>query len=215
MFAESLMSVYESLLTHYGPQGWWPIRGKRFYSKPLTDNERFEVIVGAVLTQNTNWNNVEKALQNLRQRGLMSREALGQVSEKTLAEAIKPAGYYNQKAKKLRLVAGFDGEITRDNLLGIWGIGLETADSILLYAYEKSFFVIDAYTKRLLYRLGFTEKEDTGYDDLQRMFHRNLPGDINIYKEFHALIVRHCKDFCRKKPLCRGCILAEKCAFRT
>jgi len=215
------MKIYQILLKHFGPQGWWPImpkadrrkqRSQPDSSDELDSNARFEIIVGAILTQNTSWKNVEKAIQNLRKKGLISRKAILAVREAELAEDIRPSGYYKQKAKKLKAFVSFDfkGEITRDNLLSIWGVGPETADSILLYAYEKPYFVIDAYTKRIFTRLGCSEAETT-YDELQNLFHENIPKDVGIYKEFHALIVRLGKEFCKKNPVCTGCPLAKIC----
>ena len=219
-----LMEIYNLLFERFGPQGWWPTqpradlstqRSQPNKSGALSNDEdvQFEIIVGAILTQNTSWKNVEKALQNLRSKNLLSRQAILAVPEAELAEAIRPSGYYKQKTKKLKAFVGFNGEITRDNLLSIWGIGPETADSILLYAYEKPYFVIDAYTKRLFSRLGFGEKT---YDELQELFQSSVPKDINAYKEFHALIVKLGKEFCRNKPLCsdRPCPLSKICKFK-
>jgi len=206
-----LKELYDTLFNKFGPQHWWPVQ------RTGNDTERFEVMAGAVLTQNTSWKNVERALHNLRKGGLLSPEAMLQTDEKTLAGAIRPAGYYNQKARKLktlsRALARFGREPTREELLGIWGLGPETVDSILLYAYGKPYFVIDSYTRRLLNRLGLTESENIKYDDLQGVFRQQLPENIAMYKEFHALIVRLCKEYCKKKPLCRRCPLARSCGF--
>lgn len=193
------LKIYNLLFESFGPQGWWPVKGK---------NPRFEIILGAILTQNTSWNNVESVLDNLREKGLIEEEALREKPEKELAELIRPSGYFNQKARKIKAFLDFRGEISRENLLGIWGIGPETADSILLYAYNKPYFVIDAYTKRIFERLGLGEMD---YKGLQDFFHKNLPRDIKIYKEFHALIVKLGKEFCRKKPLCEPCPLSRTC----
>jgi len=211
--------MYAVLYKSYGPQGWWPLTEKYKFipehkgKKPSTEQRKFEIIIGAILTQNTSWKNVEKAIINLNKAKLLSKEKIKALPEKGLAELIKPSGYYNQKAKKIKAMIKFlDSEepITRENLLKIRGIGPETADSILLYAYEQPFFVVDAYTRRIFSRLGFC-KEDIAYDDLQKLFHENLEKDVNLFKEYHALIVEHAKRFCRKNPLCRECALKELC----
>lgn len=195
---EPLLKIYERLLSRFGEQKWWP----------TISNKRFEIIAGAILTQNTSWKNVEKAIENLHKRGLLNKKAIKNISEGELARLIKPSGYYNQKAKKLKAFANFDKRISRENLLKIWGIGKETADSILLYAYNKPYFVIDAYTIRIMSRLGFKERR---YEDLQKLFQENLPKDIKIYKEFHALLVELGKNYCRKMPKCKGCPLIDMC----
>ena len=196
-----LMKIYKKLLSEFGEQKWWPT---------ISKNRRFEIIVGAILTQNTAWKNVEKAIRNLDKKNMLSKESIKNIPEKDLALLIKPAGYYNQKAKKLKLVANFKDRITRENLLGIWGIGKETADSILLYAYDRPYFVIDAYTKRIMKRIGF--KEDS-YEELQNLFQNNLPKDVKIYKEFHALLVELGKRYCMKKPKCDKCPVKDVCRF--
>lgn len=194
--------IYNSLLVSYGPQEWWPA-GNNFNPREL------EICVGAILTQNTNWKNVEKAIKNLKERNLLNKEAIQNTPEKELASLIKPAGYYNQKAKKLKAFVKFEGEITRENLLNIWGIGPETVDSILLYAYNKPIFVIDAYTKRVINRLGY--KEQT-YDELQTLFMENLPTDEKLFNEFHALLVQLGKNYCKTKPVCEKCPLRKECS---
>ena len=193
----NLNKIYDILYKQFGPQHWWPA------------NSRFEVIMGAILTQNTNWKNVEKAIKNLKERNLLNKEAIQNIPEKELASLIKPAGYYNQKAKKLKAFVKFEGEITRENLLNIWGIGPETVDSILLYAYNKPIFVIDAYTKRVINRLGY--KEQT-YDELQTLFMENLPTDEKLFNEFHALLVQLGKNYCKTKPVCEKCPLRKECS---
>jgi len=220
--------IYNILFEKYGPQGWWPLveakelLPKHSGKKPANDKERFEIIVGAILTQNTSWKNVEKAIFALNTKGLLSAEAILKTSHNELAEAIKSAGYYNQKAIKLKAVAEFfkqnkscfleqDAKELRERFLEVKGIGKETADSIVLYAFEKPTFVIDAYTKRLAERLNLTKNLD--YDSLQSLFESNLPKDYNIYKEYHALIVEHAKRFCNKNPKCEGCPLREICSF--
>ena len=193
----NINKIYDILYKQFGPQHWWPA------------NSRFEVIMGAILTQNTNWKNVEKAIKNLKERNLLNKEAIQNTPEKELASLIKPAGYYNQKAKKLKAFVKFEGEITRENLLNIWGIGPETVDSILLYAYNKPIFVIDAYTKRVINRLGY--KEQT-YDELQTLFMENLPTDEKLFNEFHALLVQLGKNYCKTKPVCEKCPLRKECS---
>lgn len=198
-----LLEIYEMLLKRFGPQNWWPMQNG--FSPP-----EWEVCVGAVLTQNTNWGNVEKALVNLKNESVLNKEDIKRIRTEKLAELIRPAGYYNQKARKLKALAGFRGEATRENLLGVWGIGRETADSILLYAYGKPYFVVDAYTKRIFSRLGLV-REDSDYDTVREFFESMLPRDAELYKEYHALIVKLGKDFCRKKPSCSGCPLGVMC----
>ncbi len=199
-----LLEIYRILSRTYGPQNWWPM--SRGFQPP-----EWEIEVGAVLTQNTAWPNVEKALENLKKQGVTTREAILQTSRKMLAKMIRPSGYYNQKSRKLKELAKADpSSHTRESLLSIWGIGKETADSILLYARNQPFFVIDAYTRRIFSRLGLI---DSGleYDKMRSYFEQNLPRDVALWKEFHALIVRHGKERCRPKPICRDCPLREMC----
>ncbi|MDP2907214.1 MAG: endonuclease [Nanoarchaeota archaeon] len=217
---DKILQVYETLLEKYGFQGWWPVLDassnssvydKSFPERERTSDERFEICIGAVLTQNTSWQNVEKALYNLKIKKLLSLNKLETVNVKSLASLIKPSGYYNQKAKKIKEVIKFlksGKEINRENLLSVWGVGPETADSILLYAYNKPIFVIDAYTKRVMNRLGFKENS---YEDLQRLFMQNLPKDVQVYNEYHALLVRLGKEFCKKKPSCKECPILKNC----
>ncbi|MFH1456048.1 MAG: hypothetical protein ABIF40_03805 [archaeon] len=171
--------------------------------------KRQKTIQNNILTQNTNWNNVEKALKNLRP---ITVNRLDKISENDLDKLIKPSGYYNQKAKKIKFFIKFlkeKNKINRKNLLGIWGLGPETVDSILLYAYNQPYFVIDAYTKRIFSRLGYEYKT---YDEWQQFFHENV--NKKIYKEYHALLVEHAKRFCTTKPKCKKCSLKELCQFR-
>jgi len=215
-----LLQVYEVLLKKYGSQGWWPILDtnsnssvydKSFPKKERADDEKFEISIGAILTQNTSWQNVEKALYNLKAKNVLSPDKIMSINLKRLADLIRPSGYYNQKAKKIKEIVRFlksGKEINRENLLSVWGVGPETADSILLYAYNQPVFVIDAYTKRVMNRLGF--KENT-YDQLQGLFMQNLPENVQLYNEYHALLVRLSKDFCKKKPDCKGCPILKNC----
>ncbi len=217
-----LIEIYKTLLDAYGYQGWWPLFNKETcrieyhpgnYHLPENNAQRFEICQGAILTQNTSWKNVEKTLENLRQNNLLDKNKLKNINEKKLAELIKSAGYNNQKAKKIKEFIRFlDSkiEINRENLLSVWGIGKETADSMLLYAYQKPVFVIDSYTKRVFSRLGFCS-ENIIYDELQKIFHDNLRKDCKLFNEYHALIVEHAKRYCKKVPLCKNCPLNKNC----
>ncbi|MGA8013866.1 MAG: hypothetical protein WB949_15665 [Candidatus Acidiferrales bacterium] len=207
-----LDEYYNSLFTAFGPQHWWP--GK----------SQFEVIVGAILTQNTSWINVESAISNLRREGLLYPTAIEQVPVRRLQSLIRPAGYFRQKARKLKAFCGFlraefGGSLKRmfeaptmmlrEKLLGVFGIGPETADSILLYAGDHAVFVVDAYTKRLLSRHGWSH-EKAKYDDVRWMFESQFPGNAKRFNEFHALIVNTGKTFCRTRdPLCGECPLGR------
>jgi endonuclease-3 related protein len=202
--------LYTILLQHYGPQGWWP------GDTPL------EVAVGAILTQNTNWQNVALAIDRLKQAGLLAARALYELPEAALAVHIRPAGYYNIKARRLKnfldfLFAGYGGSLEslaaapwprlRSELLAVKGIGPETADSILLYALEKPAFVVDAYTFRILSRHNLAP-DPCSYEELQAIFTAALPPDPALYQEYHALLVRTGKDCCRPRPRCAACPLA-------
>ena len=224
--ANSWLRLYELLLARYGPQGWWPLPGRAGrpgfdergyhpgrYGLPAEPQGRFEVAAGAVLTQNTSWRNVEAALAALRGHGLLTAAALQACPLRRLAPLVRSSGYYRQKARKLKELASFWSARTgtrapqRGELLALWGVGPETADSILLYAFHRPFFVVDAYTRRLLERLGWTRDRES-YEELQARFHASLPFRVPLYQELHALIVRHSKEHCRPKPRCRGCPLA-------
>jgi len=203
-----LMEVFDALFNRYGALHWWPA------------DTPFEVCVGAILTQNTNWLNVEKAIHNLKREGRLSLEALWEIDRERLAELIRPSGFFNVKSARLKdfigwvlerhgsLDAMFEGDwqLLREELLAVRGIGRETCDSILLYAGGKPSFVVDAYTKRLCSRLGLAG-EEAGYEELRALFMNALPQDSALFNEYHALIVEHCKRHCRKKPLCDGCPL--------
>ena len=220
-----LIRIYETLLKAYGPQNWWPVTSQgnvpQYSGGPKTGKQRFEVIVGAVLTQNTSWKNVEKAIININDADLMEIEKLSRVTKKRLASIIKPAGYFNQKAEKLIAMAKFlrntrvkyDKWELREQLLSIKGIGPETADSIVLYAFNQSIFVIDNYTKRIFSRIGLIPEKST-YEECQEFFHNKLKhynGKIKLFNEYHALIVEHAKRYCKKKPLCKNCIIRRYC----
>ncbi|HOK66066.1 MAG TPA: endonuclease III domain-containing protein [Anaerohalosphaeraceae bacterium] len=211
MRSETLMDIYRRLYTRFGPQHWWP------GETPL------EVMIGAVLTQNTNWKNVERAIANLKAASLLDIRKLEQLSPDRLAELIRPAGYFNIKARRLKnLIAWLSkrcsGQIEslkelptgrlREELLSIRGIGPETADSILLYALEKPVFVVDAYTARILGRHHLLE-EGAGYEEIQSLFESALPKDTVLFNEYHALLVRCGKEFCKPKAACRGCPLED------
>lgn len=211
---ERLLEIYHKLNECYGKTNWWPA------------DTIDEIIVGAVLTQNTNWQNVEKSLKNLKENNLLDTKKLLLIEENKLKELIKPSGFYNIKTERLKNVlmffekmcdgdfnklSNFDLNFLRNKLLSVKGVGKETADSILLYALNYPIFVIDAYTKRLLSRIGISNEES--YDSLQKLFHENLEKDILIYKEFHALIVIHCKKVCKKKPECENCSLKNFCYY--
>jgi len=189
---------------------WWP------------GETPFEIAIGAILTQNTNWANVQKAINNLKKEGLLNPEELVKISTDKLSLLIKPSGYYNIKAKRIRafldfLMTNYQGnmealkahemDILREQLLAIHGIGPETADSILLYAIEKPVFVIDSYTKRVLSRHGILE-HNSSYAEYQSLFHKELKKDVELFNEFHALFVKIGKDYCKTSPLCSGCPLA-------
>ncbi len=210
---ESLfIKIYERLLTEFGPQGWWP------------GDSVFEIIIGAILTQNTAWGNVEKAINNLKQHKVLTPFKLYQIPEETLAGWIRPAGYFNIKARRIRNFLQFlfnhhrgdlrqlkelELSVLRENLLAISGIGPETADSILLYAFGKPIFVVDAYTRRIFSRHGFIS-EKASYSEIQQLFMTNLPQDVGLFNEFHALIVRLGKEFCQRRPQCEQCPLNAK-----
>ena len=213
---DNVLEIYRILLKEFKEQGWWPVNDKYHsgYLKPEIKKEVLEICLGAILTQNTSWKNVEKALDELRKNNLIDLSNLRKIDIKKLAEIIKISGYNNQKARKIKEFVKFldsEKEITRENLLNIWGVGPETADSILLYAYKKPIFVIDAYTKRIFNRLGFKEKS---YYELQELFMKNLDKDFKIFNEYHALLVKLGKDYCKKKPLCQNCPLNKICEFK-
>ena len=207
-----LREVYERLLRAFGPQKWWP------------GDSPFEIIVGAVLVQNTAWRNVERAIENLRDADVMQPRALYTLPEQELAELIRPAGYYQVKARRLRnllrlVVERYDGSLDamfrtdldtlREELLAVSGIGPETADAILLYAGGMPTFVVDTYTHRVLARHGWIDY-DAGYHDIKDYFESSLPADAALYNEYHALMVRLGKDYCRKSgPKCEACPLVD------
>ena len=207
------MQIYDMMFDCYGPQHWWPA------------DESFEVIVGAILTQSTAWQNVEKAIASLKNADVLNPISIDDMPIEELAALIYPSGYFNAKAKKLKAFTQRLGErygYSLDNifaqdtgqlrleLLSIYGIGQETADSIILYAAQKPVFVIDAYTHRVMSRLELNQGK-ADYIRLQNLFMDNLDSDAELFNEYHALIVCHGKNVCRKIPLCSNCCLVELC----
>lgn len=210
-----IQRIYQKLYDAFGQQNWWPAESQ------------FEVIVGAILTQQTNWKNVEKAIKNLKKEDLLSSLGIHEASYEHLAKIIKPCGFYNIKAKRLKnfvdyFIKNYEGKLTnfsykstgviRNELLKINGLGKETVDSILLYALDRDVFVVDTYTLRLFERYGVLEKPD--YENAKMLIEGSFKENterVNVFKEFHALIVELGKKYCRKKPLCANCPLAEEC----
>lgn len=207
-----IKSVYQLLKSAYGTQQWWPA------------DSPFEIMVGAVLAQNTAWRNVELAITNLKQASALSAEAILDSSHEQLAAWIKPSGYFNIKARRLRNFChwyaeqgGYDAlkhlktNSLRERLLTVNGIGPETADDIILYAFSRKVFVIDAYTRRIFSRLGITDT-DVDYESLRHIFEQALSKEpVSLFNEYHALIVMHGKDVCRVKPRCDECCLVKSC----
>jgi endonuclease III related protein len=212
---KKLKTIYNQLLACYGPQHWWP------------GETPFEIVAGAILTQSAAWGNVEKAIGNLKESGNLSPSAIRELPIAELAKLVYPSGYYNAKARKLKALAEWLGRYgddlsrldsrptgeLRQELLNVYGIGEETADGILLYALCRPVFVLDAYTRRLFSRLGIKPDRDT-YDGWQKLFMDNLPTDLGLFAEYHALIIRQGKDKCRKTARCEDCCLGADCAER-
>ncbi len=217
---EQIIKIYGKLYDLYGPQGWWPlinhdginptktgaIRGyhPENYDLPTKRDQVYEIILGAILTQNTSWLSAEMALFNLNELNVIDPEKLLKLDVETLKSAIRCAGFLNQKSVYLREITRFfieiDGNVpTRKELLAVKGVGNETADSILLYAYKQPQFVVDAYTKRIFSHLGIVS-EDIKYMELKELFESNLHEDVPLYQEYHALIVEHAKRYYSKKP---------------
>jgi len=209
---KDLELIYRKLYSHFGPQHWWPAAS------------RFEVIIGAILTQNTSWQNVEKAIANLKNAKALSPQKLRSMPKGRIARLIRPSGFFNIKSKRLKEFLRFFFEnykgdmkklikqepmVLRRQLLSVNGIGPETADSILLYALDKPVFVVDAYTKRIFVRHKFIQK-DAAYDKVQNMFSKNLKDEVKLFNEYHALIVRLAKVYCLKNnPKCNLCPIKE------
>jgi len=213
-----LMEIFALLQGRYGPRNWWPVTPSgesvpQYRGGPVDDRQRFEVAVGAVLTQNTSWKNASAAIENLNRAGMLSPEGIYKTEESRLAEIIRPSGYYNMKAKKLLAIAAFflrREEVSRDSLLEVHGVGPETADSILLYAYRVPVFVVDSYTRRMFSRIGMIEAE-SDYEKIRAFFQDNLASRAELFQEYHALIVENSKSVCRKAPLCARCPLPALC----
>ncbi|MDP7141023.1 MAG: endonuclease III domain-containing protein [Candidatus Woesearchaeota archaeon] len=227
----NLMQLYSKFYDKFGAQGWWPVAKKgsikpSYHNKELlTETQKLEICFGAILTQNTNWKNVEKAIINLNKEKLIDIRKINKVNQEELAGLIRSAGYFNQKAVKLKvfceyLERNYDSSFDlffkkpikelREELLSIKGIGPETADSIILYAAQKPMFVVDAYTKRIMHKLGYCD-ENVSYDELQKMFTLSLPKDVKLFNEYHALLVQFGKEHCRKKAKCEECFLRNHC----
>jgi endonuclease-3 related protein len=211
MMGKTLTEIYELLYEAFGPQHWWP------------GETPFEIAIGAILTQNTSWTNVDKAIANLKSASALTSEKLHRIEASALAELIRPAGYYNIKTKRLKsfvdwLFDNYDGRLEnlepittdrlRSELLAIKGIGRETADSILLYALGRTVFVVDTYTARIMTRHGLIEP-DADYEQLRELFESNLPEDPQLFNEYHALLVRTGKHYCKPKAKCPGCPLEQ------
>ncbi len=210
-----LRQLYGRLLEAYGPQNWWPAETP------------FEVVVGAILTQNTAWRNVEKAIGNLKREGLLDPESILGTPDGVLRELVRPAGFYNQKVRRLKAVCklivdsgGLEDlfslplEDLRDKLLSVKGIGPETADAIILYAANKPTFVVDRYTHRIFTRLGIWHG-NYDYNSIKKLVETQIFPNVEVYKEFHALIDEHAKRICRKKPYCNACPLRGVCPYAT
>ncbi|WP_045215482.1 endonuclease III domain-containing protein [Desulfonatronovibrio magnus] len=220
--ASLLLEMYQAMYDKLGPSNWWP------------GETPFEVAVGAILTQNTNWKNVEKAILNLKSRQMLEPDKMFFMTDETMASLIRPAGYFRIKTRRLKnfllflhnecglnisVLEKYNVDAVREKLLLVKGIGPETADSIILYALNKPSFVVDTYTQRLLNRHGIIH-EDAGYDEIREMFMSNLPEDTYLYNEYHALLVRVAKKWCRKKqPQCADCplerFLSDNAALHT
>ena len=209
--AKTILKIYQKMLDTLGPQQWWP------------GETPFEVVIGAILTQNTNWSNVEKAIKNLKTAGKLSPEGIKNVPLAELAKLIRPSGFFNVKARRVKtfinwLFSRYEGKLSRmfhqdlqvlrNELLSVKGIGPETADSILLYAGNMPTFVVDAYTHRIFSRHGFISEEST-YDEMKSFFEEKLPKDVKLFNEYHALLVHIGKRYCKPKKACEPCPLRD------
>jgi endonuclease III related protein len=208
----TILKMYKAMDRHFGDLGWWPARS------------RFEVIVGAILTQNTSWKNVEKSIKELRDRKLLTIEGIKKAKKRSIEDAVRSSGYYRQKAERLKIITDFlvseggsrfkkfhniDTDVFRRKLLSVKGVGPETADSILLYAFERPIFVVDAYTMRIFERHGLI-KGTTKYETVQNMVHSAMGNDARAFNRFHAAIVEIGKRFCRKKAaVCEECPMRD------
>ncbi|NEX20091.1 endonuclease III domain-containing protein [Thiorhodococcus mannitoliphagus] len=211
MEPEAARGVFQTLFGAYGPQHWWPA------------DSPFEVMVGAVLTQNTAWTNVERALQRLRDLDALAPEAILALPMEGLAEALRPAGYFNVKARRLsafcqhyvasggfEALSALETAALRRSLLDVNGVGPETADDMLLYAFERPVFVVDAYTRRIFSRLGLLDGDEV-YEAIRKHFESALGPDVPLFNEYHALVVRHGKEVCKTRPNCAECVLRSRC----
>jgi len=228
----NVIRIFNLLETTYGPQGWWPLvdyRGSNptktgsvqgyhpgDYSLPKTTNQMYEICLGSLLTQSVGWPSVEKALTNLKKLNAINPRTILSMDENVLKEAIKPVGYFNQKTRKVKeftkFFVGLNGRTpTRDELLSIWGVGKETADSMLLYAFKVPTFVVDAYTRRIFSHIGLIDEKDE-YDEIKALFEENITPDLETYQEYHALIVEHAKRFYSKQADRKLCPLYKKFA---
>ena len=218
----NLMSIYKALLEHFGKQDWWPV--DEDYHKKVGSDKRVEIIVGAILTQNTAWRNVEKCIEEMKAKRMLDIKRICELDIEKLEHLIKSSGFYRQKAKRLKdfmcyikekynadlnKIFSQSDERVREELISIKGIGFETADSILLYAANKPFFIVDAYTIRFLKRFGIPLHGN--YESIRKGIEKRLRKDVEIYKEFHALIVELCKQYCKKVPRCDACPLSSAC----
>ncbi|MBD3204107.1 endonuclease III domain-containing protein [Candidatus Woesearchaeota archaeon] len=223
-----IKTIYKKLFDMYGPQGWWPLleysgtnptkTGSLTgyhpgnYELPETQNQIFEICLGAILTQSISWVGAEKALFNLKKLNALTPDKLTKLDKRELAQTIKPAGYFNQKAKKLRQFTKFFLQLevkpTRKQLLSIWGVGEETADSMLLYAFKVPTFVVDAYTRRIFANLGFIDR-DASYSKVKKLFEDNLEPDLIVSQEYHALIVEHAKRYYKGRKKKYDCPLKQ------
>jgi len=210
-----IAAIYKKLLKHFGKRNWWPT---------VSDNPKFEIILGVILTQQTTWKNVEKAIKNLQKKNLLDPVKLAGLDKRILWNLVKCSGYYKQKSDRIiefsrYIVKNYDGDVNRflssvdrEELLSLKGFGKESADSILLYAADQLIFPIDAYTFRLAERIGIGKK---GYDELQEFFHKELDNNLELYKELHALIVELGKNYCKKKPICKECPLSNRLCLKS
>lgn len=222
-----ITTIYKTLLKQYGKQHWWPVtppgeNRPQYTGGPKTEQNKIEIAFGAILSQNTTWTNVEKALVALNENGLVDVDGILTVPRATLARLIRPSRYFNQKAIKLKALAqlirkhplktlqAMQAPKLRELLLGVNGIGPETADSIVLYAFGKPVFVVDAYTRRIFSRMGLCTKTAT-YNELQELFHTNCRRNQRVFSEYHALLVVHGGTICRPKPRCNECVLNARC----
>ncbi|GAA0603474.1 endonuclease III domain-containing protein [Virgibacillus siamensis] len=204
--------IYNKLYDYFGPQGWWPA------------DTAFEMLIGAILVQNTNWRNAEKAISRL--KDCLEPEIMDNLPEKDLAELIKPSGFFNIKAGRIKAflewfrkydydterAAKLEGSRLRQELLNIKGIGRETADVMLLYVFDKPIFVTDAYARRIFYRLGYDMPES--YESFRNLVEEHMPNELNVFQEYHALLVEHAKQICKKRPSCEICPLNAACEQR-